>query len=49
MLLKLFILTFVIVAASLDLGFELVWKKPAESCERDNYNWAKFFPAMLIA
>ncbi|GMT44963.1 MAG: hypothetical protein IEMM0006_0795 [bacterium] len=50
MLLKLLILTFVIIAASsLDLGFELFWKKPAESCERDNSDWVKFFPAILAA
>jgi len=50
MLLNLFILTFIIVAASsLEPGFELVWKKPAGSCERDNSDWARFFPAILAA
>ncbi len=50
MLLKLFILTFIIVAASsLKPGFEMVWKKPAGSCERGNSDWMKFFPAVLAA
>ena len=44
MLLKLFILTFVIIAAaSLALSFALVWKKPAESCERDNSDSGEVF------
>ncbi len=44
MLLKLFILTLVIVvAASLALSFALVWKKPSESCDRDNSNLGDVF------
>ena len=44
MLLKLFIFTLVIVAAALlAMSFALVWKKPAESCERDNSGLGEVF------